>query len=86
MLKILRPLSAAALTIALAACGSAETDNATNATTPVVNSMFSIGESTANEMGAAPAGEMAVPPGYDPYAEMSANAAQDQPAPAPTGQ
>ena len=65
-----------------AGCGSkGSEDKALEEAAAVASSPFSISDSEANEMGATPAGEMSLPKGYDPYAEMARNASDAPPHP-----
>lgn len=61
--------------LALAACGSSDAaEPSSNATIAEAATPFSIGDSSVNEMGEAPAGEMTLPKDYDPYAAMESAA------------
>jgi len=72
--RLLLPLCLLSLSAALTACGSSSNEpesNATSGAMSVASTPFSIGNSTADEMGQAPKGEMELPKNYDPYADMA---------------
>lgn len=78
---ILAPAALVSLCLT-AACGSKGSDEKyMEDATAVASSPFSISDSETNEMGPTPPGEMSLPKGYDPYAEMAKNAGGAAPHP-----